>query len=206
MLNIKKHLAYFCRLCYNNKFIVATDGNLSVKLANGNILTTASNTVKGKITASQIIETNENGTKITGKGKPTKELKLHLFIYNKRKDIKAVIHTHPRFCSAFAVAGLPINKITLPEVFLKLGKIALAHYGTPYTDELPKSIENYVMNYNAVLLANHGLVTFGKTLEEAYYFTEKAEHFAEISFYARMLGGEKELTEQQQNKLKKIIK
>jgi L-fuculose-phosphate aldolase len=85
-----------------------------------------------------------------------------------------------------------------------MGKIPLAKYATPSTDEVPESISMYVNDFNAILLANHGLVTYAKTLEEAYYLTEKAEQFAEISFYARSLGGEKVLTKSQIAKLKNL--
>lgn len=203
-MNIKEQLVYFSRLCYDNKYLSATDGNLSIRAGTSKVIVTASNTVKGKLTLSQLVMVNINGEKLSGSGKPTNELKLHLYIYKKRNDIKAVIHSHPHFCTAFAIAGITLDKITLPEVYLKAGKIPLAPYGTPHTGELPASIEKYVMNYNAVLLSNHGLVTYGSSLEEAYYLTEKAEQFAEISFYACILGGERELTKQQQNKLNKI--
>jgi L-fuculose-phosphate aldolase len=128
-------------------------------------------------------------------------LKLHVYIYSKRKEINAIVHTHPVFSSAFAAAGIALNKIVFPEIYLKLGKIPLAKYGTPSTDELPASIVNYVKDHDAVLLANHGLVTYGKSIEEAYSLTEKVEQFARISFYARMLGGEKQLTKSDIKKL-----
>ena len=122
------------------------------------------------------------------------------------EDAKAIVHTHPKFATAFAAAGISLDKPVLPEIFLKFGIIPLAKYGTPSTGEVPESISKYVEKYNAILLANHGLVTFGKTLEEAYFLTEKVEQFAEICFYARLLGGEKTLTKQQIQKLNSLNK
>jgi L-fuculose-phosphate aldolase len=145
-----------------------------------------------------------DGKPLQGRGKISTEFKLHQYIYRQRKDINAVVHTHPKFATAFAAAGIALDKIVFPEIYIFFGKIPLAKYATPSTDEVPKSIARYVKDYDAILLANHGLVTFGKTLEEAYFKTEKVEHIAEISFYARLLGGEKQLTKAQVKKLDKI--
>jgi L-fuculose-phosphate aldolase len=203
-MSLKSELIFYSKLCYNNKFVAATDGNLSVRTPKGSILTTSSEICKGKISESSIIEVDLRGRVIKGKKKPSSEFRMHSFIYKSRKDVNAIVHTHPKFATAFASAGIALDKIVLPEVYLKMGYIPLANYATPSTDEVPKSIAKFVKNFNAVFLANHGLVTYAKSLEEAYYLTEKVEQFAEISFYARMLGGEKQLNKNQVSKLNKI--
>jgi L-fuculose-phosphate aldolase len=200
-LGLRSDLIYFSKMCYDNGYVKATDGNLSVRTKKNFILTTATETNKGRLKSADLIKCDTKGKKLQGKKKPSTELKLHLYIYSKRKDVNAVVHTHAKFSTAFAAAGLALDKIVFPEIYLKLGKIPLAKYATPSTDEVPASMENYIMAHNAILLANHGLVTFGSSLEEAYYLTEKVEQFAEISYYARMLGGEKELTKAQIKKL-----
>jgi L-fuculose-phosphate aldolase len=201
-LSTKSDLIRFSKLCYRNNFLSATDGNLSVRINGKYILTTASNTCKGNLTQSDIIKVTIEGKPVAGRKIPTTEFKLHRFIYEKRPHIKAVIHTHPVFATAFAVAGFALDKMVFPEIIIKLNKIPLADYGSPATDELPRSIEKYVKDYDAVLLQNHGLVTYGSSLEDAYFKTEKIEHIAAISFYSRLLGGEKELTESQIEKLR----
>ncbi len=200
----KSEIIYFSKLCYKNDFLSATDGNISVRTGNNNILTTATHTCKGFLTSKDLIGVNMEGKLLGGKGKISTEFKLHQYIYRQRKDINAVVHTHPTFATAFAAAGIALDKTVFPEIYIFFGKIPLAKYATPSTDEVPKSIARYVKNYDAILLANHGLVAFGKTLEEAYFKTEKVEHIAEISFYARLLGGEKHLTKVQVKKLDKI--
>src|SRR4030095_2375027 len=200
-MGLRADLIYYSQLCSVNKFVAATDGNLSVRTKKNYILATATETRKGKLEPGDLVKVDLKGKLIQGKKKSSTELKLHLFIYNKRKDVNAVVHTHPVFSSAFAASGEALDKIVLPEIYLKFGKIPLAKYGTPSTDELPASIADYVMDHNAILLANHGLVTYAASIEEAYYLTEKAEQFAQISFYARLLGGEKQLTNQQIKKL-----
>jgi len=200
-LSLQSEIIYYSKLCYRNKFLSATDGNISIRTKENHIFTTASHTCKGFLTAKDIIKVDIEGKIIQGKGKISTEFKLHKYIYQQRKDINAVIHSHPKFITAFASAGIALDKIVFPEIYLFFGKIPLAKYATPSTDEVPESISELVNDHNAILLANHGLVTYGKTLEEAYFLTEKIEQFAEISFYSRMLGGEKLLTKQQLNKL-----
>jgi L-fuculose-phosphate aldolase len=156
---------------------------------------------KGEVTPDDIIEVNDGGFTLTGTGKPSSELKMHLFIYKHRPDVRAVVHAHPPHATAFAVAGIPLNKPVFPEVLVKLGSIPVAPYATPSTDEVGKSIEPYVAAHNAILLGNHGAVTFGSSLKEAYYNMEKVEHAARITLYARLLGGERELTRGQVEEL-----
>ncbi len=205
-MSLRSELVYYSKQCYKNRFLAATDGNLSVRTIHDSILTTASGTCKGKITQLNIVEVDFSIKKINGSGKPSSELKLHRFIYESRKDINAVVHTHPVFATAFAASGNRLDKDVFPELVLNIGKVPLAVYGCPSTEELPKSISKYVKNSRAILLANHGLVTFGTNLEEAYYITEKVERAAEIIFYARLLGGEKQLTNAQVAKLKSLHK
>lgn len=203
-MSIKSELINYSKLCYQNKHVTATDGNLSVRTRKNFILITAANTHKGNLKTTDLIKVDFKGKVIQGNKKVSTEFKLHRFIYENREDVKSIIHTHAKFSSAYAVAGLSLSKPILPEIYIRLGKIPLAKYGTPSTDELTQSIENLVKDHNAILLANHGLVTFGKNLEEAYNLTEKVEQFAEISFYASMLGGEKVLTKTQIKKLEEL--
>lgn len=200
-MGLKSDLIYYSKLCYTNGYVKATDGNLSARTKKNYIISTASEINKGKLKAADIVKSDLKGKKLEGRKKLSTELKLHLYIYSKRKDVNAVVHTHPIFASAFACAGIALDKPVLPEVYLKFGKIPLAKYATPSTDEVPASIEKFVMEHNAILLANHGLVTYAATIEEAYNLTEKAEQFAQILYHARMLGGEKVLTKLQLKKL-----
>jgi L-fuculose-phosphate aldolase len=205
-MNLKSDLVYYSRLCYNNRFLSATDGNLSVRIDNKNIYSTPTNLCKGKLKLSDIIKVDIQGNLTEGKRNPSSEFKMHKYIYECRQDVNAVIHTHPVFVSAFACARIPLDKIVFPEVYMKLGIIPLAEYAAPSTDEIPESIAKYVKDYKAVILENHGLVAYGSDLEEAYYITEKVEKAAEVIFYAKLLGGEKELTKSQIKQLDELKK
>jgi L-fuculose-phosphate aldolase len=197
-------LTDICRRLYDKGFVTATDGNVSVRLENQNFLTTRTGINKGMVTTDDIIEVDIEGNVVSGKYRPSTELAMHLFIYSKRENINAVVHAHPPYATGFATARQPLTSCLFPEVIVGLGAIPLAEYATPSTVEVIKSIEPFVRQADAILLANHGVVTCGKDLLDAYFKMEKVEHAAHITFVARMLGGEKYLTQEDVDKLKAI--
>ena len=134
------------------------------------------------------------GRKIRGARKPSSEMAMHLLIYEMRPDIMAVVHAHPAHATAYAAAGIPLNKALISEVVLALGCIPLAEYGTPGTPELTDQMRPFIQNYDALLMSNHGVVTYGTDLEDAFNRMDTVEHFAKISMYTRILGRERLLS------------
>ena len=205
-MSLVGELVEICRKVYANKFVSAYDGNISVRNSANTFLITRSGICKGEVTSQDILEIDDKGKLLNGSGKVSTENKIHLYIYSKRPEVNAVVHCHPIYASAFAVYGEGLTKHVLPEIVLSLGKVPLCEYATPSTDELFKSFEPHV-NYSwALLLQNHGAVTMGKTLMDAYYKMEKLEHTSKIIFLARLLGGEKELHVESVQDLLKISK
>ncbi len=205
-MSLADELVKVCRKVYENKFVSAYDGNISVRNSADTFLITRSGVCKGEVTDNDILEIDTSGKIVNGSGKVSTENKLHLYVYSKRPEVKAVVHCHPIYTSAFAIFGEGLTKHILPEVILTLGKVPLCDYATPSTDELPKTLEPYI-NYSwAFLLRNHGAVTLGKDLKDAYFKMEKLEHTAKIIFLARLLGGEKELHLEKVQDLLKISK
>jgi len=193
-----------CHLLYEKGMVVATDGNVSVRLPNGNILTTRSGICKGTVTRNDLVEVSPQGDRIKGKGKPSTELAMHLFIYNQRPDVKAVVHAHPIHATGFAVAGIALDKLTLPEVIVGLGIVPLAAYATPSTHEVADSLAPFVKSFDSILLANHGVVSYGSDLRDAWHKMEKVEQAAHIALVARVLGGERVLTSEEVRKLAQV--
>ena len=113
---------------------------------------------------------------------------MHLLIYLRRPDVNAICHAHPPIATAHRAAGLPLNKALLSEIVLSLGCIPVAQYGTPGTPELSNALEPLVQNYDAILLANHGVVTCGADLLTAFFRMETVEHFAQVALATEMLG------------------
>jgi len=205
LFQYKKDLIEICHSCYENKFVSAMDGNLSIRISENEILTTATKTVKGKITADDLVMVSLDGKKLKGQKNPSSELEMHLTIYKYRNDVKAVVHCHPTYATAFALARKPLDDCLIPEVITVLGSIPVADYATPGTGELPKSLIPHLQNSAAILLANHGAVTYGSDIFDAYYKMEKLEHFAHITFLSYQIGGPKPLTSQQLVSLKNAI-
>ena len=136
----------------------------------------------------EMVITDLQGRKIAGRREPSSELGMHLLIYQRRPDVNAVCHAHPAIATAHAAAGIPLNKALLSEIILSLGCVPVAHYGTPGTPELSAALEPLVQDYDAILLANHGVVTCGADLLTAFFRMETVEHFAQVSLASELLG------------------
>jgi L-fuculose-phosphate aldolase len=165
----------------------ATDGNVSARLDGERILITPSMLRKGDIKEAQLLVTDMAGRVLAGRRKPSSEVKMHLYAYKMRPDVKAIVHAHPPFATAFAAAGLDLKAPLLPEVVLTVGPVPLASYATPSTEEVPRSIAKLIRKHQALLLANHGVLALGKDLDEALQRMERVEHLAKISLWARLL-------------------
>ena len=201
---LKKKLADICHRVYGKGFVAAYDGNISARTKNNTVLITRSGICKGDVTEKDIIEIDLNGKVVSGRAKISTEHKIHLYAYQKRKDVNAVVHCHPVYATAFALLGEGLEKHYLSEVLLTIGKVPLCKYATPSTKQVPASLEPYI-NYSwALLLQNHGAVTLGKSLDDAYFKMEKLEQAAKIIFLARLIGKPGELTKKNINEIMKI--
>ncbi|HHW08345.1 MAG TPA: class II aldolase/adducin family protein [Firmicutes bacterium] len=201
---LRKDICEVGRRIWTRGFVAANDGNISVRLADGNFLTTPTGVSKGFMTPDMIIKVNSAGQKIAGDLKPSSELKMHMAVYQMRPDVGAVVHAHPPVATGFAVAGIPINKPIIPEVVISLGWIPVAKYGTPSTDELPAAIKEFLGCHDGLLLENHGALTVGTDLFNAYFKMETIELAAQISLAARQLGGEREISPENVQKLMEV--
>ena len=180
------------KLLYERSYVVSSDGNVSVRLDDGRILATPTQTCKGRMTEDSLALTDLDGKPLNDR-RASSELAMHLLIYRERPDVKSVCHAHPPHGSAFAVAGLAIDQPILSEVILTLGCVPLADYGTPSTDELTEQMRPLVKHHNALLMANHGAVAYGADVWQAFDRLETLEHTAKIAILARALGGARNL-------------
>ncbi|MFQ5771296.1 MAG: class II aldolase/adducin family protein, partial [bacterium] len=156
---------------YQRGYVAANDGNISVRLDAERILTTPTGVSKGHMHAAELVVVDLGGKPLS-EGKPSTELPLHLYLYKERTDIQAVVHAHPPYATGFATAGIPLDKCVLAEIIVTIGTIPLAKYGTPSTQELPETLQPYVHSCDAFLMANHGIVTVGLDLMDAYFKLE----------------------------------
>ena len=177
------------RRMYGRGFIVAREGNLSLRVDQDRILVTPAGVCKGHLAPRDLLVTDLNGKVQRGTGRPSSEILMHLLIYRSRPDVQAICHAHPPTATGFAAAGRALDVVVLPEVVVDLGTIPLAPYGTPGTWELCKALEPFIAKHNAILLENHGVVTCGQDLTAAYQRLETVEQFARILLTAHLLGG-----------------
>ena len=202
----KKMITEVGRRMYMKNFVAANDGYISCKTDEKIIWTTPTGVSKGFMSEDDMVKMNLDGEIIEqGEKAPSSEVKMHLCIYKERNDVKAVCHAHPPVSTSFAIAGIALNQAIYPEAIVNLGVVPCVHYETPGSQQLPDSIAPYVREYNALLLANHGVVTWGTSLTEAWYRMESIEHYAMIVMYtSHIIGKANALSCEQIDELIKI--
>ncbi|MEE2832502.1 MAG: class II aldolase/adducin family protein [Candidatus Latescibacterota bacterium] len=183
------------RRIYARAFVAANDGNISARLSADRILCTPTGVSKGFLTQDMLAICDMDGEQVSGPMKISSEIRMHLEAYKLREDIAAVVHAHPPTATGFAVAGLDLTECVLPEVIVLLGGVPLAPYGTPGGPDIFAPMRPLVEKYDAVLMANHGAVTLGKSVQDAHFKMETVEHFARIALVARQLGATNTLSE-----------
>ena len=202
-MDIKIEKCEIGKRVYNRGMVAANDGNFSVKLSDNEFLCTPTGVSKGFMTPEYICKVDAEGNVIEANEgfKPSSEIKMHMRVYKEREDVKAVVHAHPMYATTFAVCGLPLTEPIMPEAVLSLGTVPLAKYGTPSTMEIPDAVSEYLPYYDAVLLENHGALSYADSLMGAYHKMESLEFYARLLYQAKMLGGPKELTDEQVKRL-----
>lgn len=203
----KKLICDIGKRMYNRGFVAANDGNISARVGKNAFICTPTGVSKGFMTTDMLVKVNLSGEIISGRYKPSSEIKMHLKVYEENEEAMAVTHAHPPVATSFSIAGIELDRPLLSEAVVLLGRVPIAPYATPGTQEVPDSIAPFCKDYNAVLLANHGALTWGKSLEEAYYRLETLEHYAKILMYtSRIIGETNELSCEQVGTLVELRK
>jgi L-fuculose-phosphate aldolase len=184
---LKEDIVRICRMLHRKNYLAATDGNVSVRLGD-RVLVTPSGVHKGLMEAYQILTLDLEGRVLSGEGKPTSEIRMHLLAYELRPDVRAVAHAHLPYATACTLAGIDLLEPILPEVVITLGGIPTAAYATPGSEEVPESIREFLREYDAILLSRHGAMTVGPDVTDAYNKMEKLEHTARVVLAARLQG------------------
>ena len=189
-------------LLHSSGMVAATDGNISVRLGHNRILATPTGMSKGLMSRGDLVVVDLKGRRISGKRNVSSEIGMHLLIYRMRPDVNAIVHAHPTTATGFAAAGIALDKPLCSEMIITLGSVPLACYGTPGTAELWASLEPLIPYHCAILMANHGVVTYGDDLQRAYMCMETVEHFAKITLVTHLLGRQALLNDEQVSKLR----
>ena len=200
---IKDQMCDVCHKMWQLGWVAANDGNVSVKLEDGTFLATPTGISKSFITPEKIVHIDKDANIIEANGdyRPSSEIKMHLRCYKEREDVGAVLHAHPPVATGYAVANVPLDEYSMIETVIAIGSIPVTPYGTPSTYEVPDAIAPYLGEHDVVLLQNHGALSVGSDLLTAYYRMETLELFAKISLNAHLLGGAKEISKPNIDKL-----
>jgi len=191
--DLKRELVRFGRWLSRIGFTPGTSGNLSVRISQDRILATPTGCSKRLMKAEDMVTVDLAGHQISGSKKVTSEIGMHLAVYNARPDINAVVHAHPPIATGFACAGRALDEPLCAEAIMTIGPVPLAPYATTGTDDLAASLAHLIPTHSAILLANHGAVTYGDSLLDAFLKMETVEHFAHICLVAHQLGSARPL-------------
>jgi L-fuculose-phosphate aldolase len=197
----RQDLVRFGKMLHSLGFVAATDGNLSVRLDDRRFLVTPTGFSKGMMEPEDMVVVDLQGKKLSGRYNPSSEIAMHVTIYRMRPDVGAVVHAHPCTATGFASAGIALDEPLCSEIVITLGAVPLAPYATTGTMELSESLRPYIPFHDAILMANHGVVTYGEDLCRAYMRMEAVEHYAKIVMTTRQLGCARSLNSRQLEKL-----
>ncbi len=203
---IKKQICDIGKRIYNRNMVAANDGNISVKISDNEFLCTPTGVSKGFMTPDYICKVDKEGNVIQANNgfKPSSEIKMHMRVYKERPDVNSVVHAHPMYATTFAICGIPLTQPIMPEAVIALGCVPIAKYGRPSTMEIPDAVSPYLQHFDAVLLENHGALTYSDSLLSAYLKMESVEFYAQLLYQSKMMGGPKEFTPEQVEDLYEI--
>lgn len=186
------------RRLYQRNYVAANDGNISVRLSDGTILATPTNVSKGYMDEDMLVRLDLEGNLLSPGLRPSSEIKMHIRVYKENASVSGIVHAHPPISTSFSIAGIALDQPISPEAVVNLGVIPIAPYATPSTSEVADSIAPYCNTHTAVLLANHGALTWGKDLMEAYFRMESLEHVAHMTMITNFVIGKVNVLSQNQ--------
>ena len=185
---LKKEICDIGDRLYKRGFAAANDGNITYRISENEVLCTPTMHCKGFLKPVDIAVIDMEGNQLSGEKPRSSEALLHLEILKARPELKSVVHCHPPHATAFAVAHEAIPACVLPETEVFLGNVPIARYETPSTRAFAETILPFVNKSNAIILANHGVVSFGPTVERAYWWTEILDAYCRILILAKQIG------------------
>jgi L-fuculose-phosphate aldolase len=199
---LRRELVLFSKLLHRLGYMPGTSGNLSVRLDDERLLVTPTGASKFMLRSDDMVIVDLQGRQLAGSRKVTSELSMHLAVYEQRDDVMAVVHSHPPIATAFACAGRALDQMLCQEAVMTLGIVPLARFATTGTGEVAASLAPFLSDHDAILMANHGAVSYGSTLLEAFQRMETVEHLAQIALAAHQLGEPNFLRQEQIEQLR----
>ena len=188
LIELKQNIIKYGKLAGEKNLTPGVSGNISARCGE-NILITSSGSANGFLSEDDFVLIDFDGNVVEGSKKPSSEKMLHVEFYKMRPDINYILHVHSPYLSSFASSGKALDEPVMAENVFYFGKIPLAEYGLPSSNDLVEKTAKYFKDYDAVLMANHGFVVGDSDIRGAYLKLELAESYAQVVFNAKMLGG-----------------
>jgi len=171
------------RLIYERGYNVSIDGNLSVRLSEGELLITPSGCHLGFLQPSDLVIASPTGTLLRGDRAPTSEYRLHTALYSHRPDVTCVVHVHSPFAVAASLAG-----VDLAQIYVTVAPVPTTAYARISSEKSPRVLAPFMDEYNWAILPRHGTVAWAGTLWDAFLRVEGLEHAAKIVMTAHAVG------------------
>jgi len=202
---LREEICRIGRNLYERHLTSGAGGSLSARTSKTDeVLIKPSGFSLADLSPEHVVKVNLDGKVLEGDYRPSSDTPWHLMIYKQRPEVKAIVHAHPPICGGFACAGVSLDIPTFTEVIIQVGRIPLMEYATPTTMEYAKLIVDSMKDANALLMKNHGIITVGANLRQAFQRAELLEDFAKMVLIAKILGGPKELPPGETHKLRTL--
>ena len=201
---MKRAICEIGQRIYQRGFAAANDGNISWRIDERRVLCTPTMICKGFMQSDDLCVVDLAGNQLAGQRRRSSEILMHLAILKARPDVQSVVHCHPPHVAAFAITRTPLPRGVLPEVEISLGEVPLAPYATPGTEALAESVLPFVAESNAIILANHGAVSYGPDVQRAYWLTEILDNYCRVLLLARQLGQVQQLSDDELRQLQAL--
>jgi L-fuculose-phosphate aldolase len=185
----REALLHYASTIWERGWVANHEGNLSVRLGPGRFLCSPTSFSKVDITERDLIVVDDEGNRLRGFRRPFSEFALHRAVYEHRPDANAVIHAHPRSSTAFSVVGRGLPRPIVAEAVVSIGPVVpLVPFAAPGTRAFTANLVDYLERFDVLILENHGVLSFGDDLEQAYLRLEYCEHLADIERRALQIG------------------
>jgi L-fuculose-phosphate aldolase len=201
----RKAVARFMRRLYKQGLTTTSGGNISMRTADEIIIITPSATDKGKMRWKEVGIMNIQGENLTPELKPSIESEMHLSIYRKKKEVTAVVHAHPVYASSFTAMKCKIDTHLTAEACAILGSPLLVEYALMGTSDLAKIVSENVLKSDILLLENHGILTTGSNLLQAFDRIEVLENAAKMTLITELKNNKSPLSKSRILQIEKLF-
>lgn len=202
----RKEVARFMRRLYKQGLTTTSGGNISLYISDEIILITPSATDKGRMKWKEIGIIDLTGKNLTPELKLSIETGMHLSIYRKRKDVFAIVHAHPVFASSFTATKSEIETTLTAEAAAILGSPVMVPYALMGTSALAAIVSENIMKSNILLLENHGILTTGSNLLQAFDRLEVLENAAKMTLIVEIMKKKSPLTKNRIQEIEKLFR